>query len=120
MYFHFTVFMLFYAAQVTDEDIQAANQEYQSLSDLVLWSLPNVLLQPLLVRLQLDVGQKITEQSAKKWLLSADPALRSVVIKEALQWKRGPVSQVIMKMSFVTEYFIIVVFIGRCPTTTKS
>ncbi|KAK4884600.1 hypothetical protein RN001_000871 [Aquatica leii] len=79
--------------EVTEEDINNANEEYQSLSDIVLWTLPNVLLQPLLIRLQLDVGQKITEQSAKKWLLSADPALRSVVIKEALQCKKGIISQ---------------------------
>ncbi|KAB0803978.1 hypothetical protein PPYR_00948 [Photinus pyralis] len=74
--------------EISEEDIRAANEEYQSLSDIVLWTLPNTLLQPLLVRLQLDVSQKIPEQNAKKWLLSADPALRSVVIKEALQWKR--------------------------------
>ncbi|KAF5270238.1 hypothetical protein FQA39_LY08452 [Lamprigera yunnana] len=79
--------------EVTEEDICKANEEYQSLSDIVLWTLPNVLLQPLLMRLQLDVGQKITEQSAKKWLLTADPALRSVVIKEALQCKKGILSQ---------------------------
>ncbi|KAF5280438.1 hypothetical protein FQR65_LT03247 [Abscondita terminalis] len=79
--------------EVTEDDICNANEEYQSLSDLVLWTLPNVLLQPLLIRLQLDVGQKITEQSAKKWLLSADPALRNVVVKEALQCKKGIVSQ---------------------------
>lgn len=64
------------------------------MSDLVLWSLPNALLQPLLARLQLNIGQKFTEQDAKKWLLSADPALRAVVIKEALQWKKGGVGQV--------------------------
>lgn len=71
-----------------------ANAEYQSLSDLVLWSLPGVLLQPLLARLRIDVSQGMTEQNAKKWLLKADPALRSVVSKEALQWKKGAVSQV--------------------------
>lgn len=67
-----------------------ANEEYQSLSDLVLWSLPEQLLQPLLVRLRLDHGLK--ENNVKRWLLSADPALKSVVSKEALQWKKGAVS----------------------------
>nr|CAI5867843.1 unnamed protein product [Callosobruchus analis] len=74
--------------EITEEEIEIANEEYQSLSDLVLWSLPDVLLQPLLIRLRLDVNNSITEQNAKKWLLSADPELRSVVSKEALQWKK--------------------------------
>ncbi|CAH1981368.1 unnamed protein product [Acanthoscelides obtectus] len=74
--------------EITEEEIKTANEDYQSLSDLVLWSLPDVLLQPLLVRLRLDVNNGITEQNAKKWLLSADPELRSVVSKEALQWKK--------------------------------
>nr|CAH7759363.1 unnamed protein product [Callosobruchus chinensis] len=75
--------------EITEEEIKTANEEYQSLSDLALWSLPDVLLQPLLVRLRLDVNNSITEQNAKKWLLSADPELRSVVSKEALQWKKS-------------------------------
>lgn len=73
--------------KITEEEIKGANEEYQSLSDLVLWSLPDVLLQPLLVRLRLDVNYG--EQNAKKWLLGADSQLRSVVCKEALQWKKG-------------------------------
>jgi leucine-rich repeat-containing protein 49 len=76
-------------AEVTEEEVKRANEEYQSLSDLVLWSLPDVLLQPLLVRLRLDVSYGVSEQNAKKWLLSADPDLKSVVSKEALQWKKG-------------------------------
>lgn len=81
--------------QISDSEIEAANFEYQSLTDLVLWSLPDVLLQPLLVRLRLDSNQSAKEGgSAKKWLSSADPALRNVVSKEALQWKKGTVSQV--------------------------
>lgn len=67
---------------------------YQSLNDLVLWSLPDAMLQPLLGRLRIDVNQGVTEQNVKKWLLSAESELRSVVSKEALQWKRGAVSQV--------------------------
>lgn len=85
--------------QITEEDIRKANEEYQSLSDLVLWSLPSVLLQPLLVRLRIDVNHGVTEQNAKKWLMRADPALRSVVSKEALQWKKGSVSQVTISTS---------------------
>jgi leucine-rich repeat-containing protein 49 len=81
-------------AEVTEEEVKRANEEYQSLSDLVLWSLPDVLLQPLLVRLRLDVSYGVSEQNAKKWLLSADPDLKSVVSKEALQWKKGCAVQV--------------------------
>lgn len=80
--------------QITEDEIKRSHGEYQSLSDLVLWSLPDVLLQPLLVRLRIDVNHGVTEQNAKKWLLKADPELRSVVSKEALQWKKGSVSQV--------------------------
>ncbi|KAK9872354.1 hypothetical protein WA026_017812 [Henosepilachna vigintioctopunctata] len=73
--------------EVTQKETEEANAEYQGLSDLVLWSLPDIHLQPLLTRLRIDVKQ--SEQSAKKWLLSADPELKSVVSKEALQWKKG-------------------------------
>ncbi|CAG9765800.1 unnamed protein product [Ceutorhynchus assimilis] len=79
--------------EFSEDDIKQANKEYQSLSDIVLWSLPDVLLQPLLVRLRIDINHGVTEQNAKKWLLQADPELRSVVSKEALQWKKGSVSQ---------------------------
>ncbi|CAH0550353.1 unnamed protein product [Brassicogethes aeneus] len=79
--------------EVTDEEIASANEEFRGLSDLVLWSLPDVLLQPLLERLRIDVNRGLTEDNAKKWLLTADPALRSVVSKEALQWKKGAPSQ---------------------------
>lgn len=78
--------------EVKEEEIAAANEEYRSLSELVLWSLPDVLLQPLLARLRLEGHE--SEQKAKKWLLAADPALRSVVTKEALQWKKSSVNQV--------------------------
>ncbi|KAL1514064.1 hypothetical protein ABEB36_003387 [Hypothenemus hampei] len=79
--------------QITEEEIAEANAKYQSLSDLVLWSLPDVLLQPLLLKLRIDVTRGIKEQNAKKWLLKADPELRSVMSKEALQCKKGSVSQ---------------------------
>lgn len=83
---------------VTEEEIKTANEEYQSLSDLILWSLPDVLLQPLLVRLRLEGHE--SEQKAKQWLLAADPALRSVVTKEALQWKKSAVNQVLINLYF--------------------
>lgn len=60
--------------------------------------MPDILLHPLLLRLHLDVSPNTGTTSkefsnAKKWLLKADPALRSVVSKEALQWKKGTVTQ---------------------------
>jgi leucine-rich repeat-containing protein 49 len=76
----------------------AASAEFQGLSDIVLCSLPDTLLQPLLERLHLEGNQSMSQQqqpvSAKQWLWGADPALRSVVAKEALQWHRGMLSQV--------------------------
>ena len=59
-------------------------------------SLPESLLQPLLQRLHLEKVQKQTgEITAKQFLLNSDPALRSVVAKEALQWRKGNITQVI-------------------------
>ncbi|GJQ76207.1 hypothetical protein Trydic_g1950 [Trypoxylus dichotomus] len=74
--------------EVTEDDITQANRDYQSLSDLVLWSLPESLLQPLLTRLHIDLNRTVSEITARQWLSRADPALRSVVCKEALQWKK--------------------------------
>lgn len=73
------------------EDIAAATEEFRGLSEMVLWSLPDTLLQPLLSRLRLETSQ----QSARHWLWNADPALRTVVAKEALQWRRANLSQVL-------------------------
>ncbi|XP_063242496.1 leucine-rich repeat-containing protein 49 [Bacillus rossius redtenbacheri] len=78
--------------EVSEDEASAASEEFQGLSDLVLWSLPDSLLQPLLARLRLDDGAR--PASAKQWLWGADPALRAVVSKEALQWRRGGPSQV--------------------------
>lgn len=89
--------------EVKEEEITAANEEYQGLSDLILWSLPDVLLQPLLARLRLEGHE--SEQKAKKWLLAADPALRSVVTKEALQWKKSAVNQVNTKCFLLAGNF---------------
>lgn len=76
---------------VTEDDVSSASEEYQGLRDLVLWCLPDSLLQPLLNRLRIDGGR--TQQSARQWLWTADAALRSVVAKEALQWRRGTLTQ---------------------------
>ncbi|CAG9862112.1 unnamed protein product [Phyllotreta striolata] len=75
--------------EITENDVKLANEEYQGLSDLVLWSLPDVILQPLLIRMRIEVN----EQDVKKWLLQANPELRSVISKEALQWKKTSLSQ---------------------------
>ncbi|XP_050500264.1 leucine-rich repeat-containing protein 49 isoform X3 [Diabrotica virgifera virgifera] len=79
--------------EITETDVKAANEEYQGLSDLVLWSLPDSLLQPLLVRMRIDISNNAFDQDAKKWLLNADPDLKSVISKEALQWKKPSLSQ---------------------------
>ncbi|GLH07241.1 Protein artichoke [Gryllus bimaculatus] len=79
--------------EITDEDITTACEEFQGLSNIVLWSLPESLLQPLLSRLRLEGSRGSSQQSAKQWLFTADPALRSVVAKEALQWRRGTLTQ---------------------------
>ncbi|EEB15486.1 conserved hypothetical protein [Pediculus humanus corporis] len=75
--------------EITERDLAQVAAEYQSLSDLVLWSLPENLLQPLLSRLRIDGTRTNPQQTARQWLMNADPALRSVVCKEALQWRRG-------------------------------
>lgn len=77
--------------QVTDEEVKSANQTYHGLSDIVLRALPDAPLQPLLSRLGRSGNSSV---SAKAWLRAADPALRDVIAKEALQYKKGHVSQV--------------------------
>lgn len=73
---------------ITEDEIQDAEQMYSGLSDLVLWSLPEQLLQPLLIRLRLDETCLASKMTAKEWLMQADPSLKNVVGKEALQWKK--------------------------------
>lgn len=77
--------------QVTDEEIKLANRTYGGLSDIVLRAIPDAPLQPLLSRLGRSGN---SAASAKAWLRAADPALRDVIAKEALQYKKGNVSQV--------------------------
>ncbi|XP_034835331.1 leucine-rich repeat-containing protein 49 [Maniola hyperantus] len=75
---------------ITDEEMKLANKTYSGLSDMVLRALPDAPLQPLLTRLG-KTGN--SGSSAKAWLRAADPALRDVIAKEALQYKKGHVSQ---------------------------
>lgn len=70
---------------VTEDEIQQAQQMYAGLSDLVLWSLPDALLEPLLARLRLDETCTASQMLAKNWLMQADASLKNVVGKEALQ-----------------------------------
>ncbi|KAL5244269.1 hypothetical protein ACI65C_011679 [Semiaphis heraclei] len=72
--------------EVDEPQIAKSMDTFKGLSNLVLYSLPESLLTPLLNKLQLDYS---AEESACKWLKSSDPALRSVVCKEALQWRKN-------------------------------
>lgn len=81
-----------YFIQVDDAQITKSSDTFKGLSNLVLYSLPESLLTPLLNKLQLDYS---AEESACKWLKSSDPALRNVVCKEALQWRKNGNAQVI-------------------------
>lgn len=74
---------------VTEEEVIEAGEEYKSLGDLVLQSLPENLLHPLLNRLRVDAGRSCFQQTAKQWLWSVESSLQSVVCKEALQWRKG-------------------------------
>ncbi|XP_012227652.1 leucine-rich repeat-containing protein 49 [Linepithema humile] len=81
--------------EITAEEIELANREYAGLVDIVMCSLPDSLLQPLLQRLHLEKVQRQSGEqiTAKQFLFNCDPALRSVVAKEALQWRKGNVTQ---------------------------
>lgn len=75
--------------EVSEAETEAANAMYAGLSNLVLWSMPDVMLQPLLARLRLDESCTASKLSPKEWLLRAEnKSLRLVVGKEALQWKK--------------------------------
>lgn len=75
---------------VTEEETEESHKAYAGLSDLVLWSLPETLLEPLLTRLRLDETCLASKMTAKQWLMQADPSLKIVVGKEALQSKKSP------------------------------
>ncbi|XP_055549986.1 uncharacterized protein LOC129732778 [Wyeomyia smithii] len=74
--------------EIAEEEVRAAEDMYSGLSDLVLWSLPEGLLQPLLQRLRLEETAHATKMTAKEWLMQADTSLKNIVGKEALQWKK--------------------------------
>ncbi|XP_053690801.1 uncharacterized protein LOC128739345 [Sabethes cyaneus] len=74
--------------EISEEEVRAAEDMYSGLSDLVLWSLPEGLLQPLLQRLRLEETAHATKMTAKEWLMQADSSLKNIVGKEALQWKK--------------------------------
>lgn len=83
---------------VTSEEIEEAQIAYTGLSDLVLWSLPDSLLEPLLARMKLDESYSASKLTPKQWLMDADQSLKAVVGKEALQCKKlvaGPDESVI-------------------------
>ncbi|KAH8302162.1 hypothetical protein KR044_003398 [Drosophila immigrans] len=76
--------------EITEAEVEAANAMYAGLSNLVLWSMPDGMLQPLLARLRLDETCTASKLSPKDWLLRAEnKSLRLVVGKEALQWKKA-------------------------------
>ncbi|TDG53314.1 hypothetical protein AWZ03_000129 [Drosophila navojoa] len=75
--------------EVTEAETEAANAMYAGLSNLVLWSMPEGMLQPLLARLRLDESCTASKLSPKEWLQRPEnKSLRLVVGKEALQWKK--------------------------------
>ncbi|XP_055635068.1 formin-J [Toxorhynchites rutilus septentrionalis] len=79
--------------EINEEEVRSAENMYAGLSDLVLWSLPEGLLQPLLQRLRLEETAFATKMTAKEWLMQADSSLKNVVGKEALQWKKHSITQ---------------------------
>ena len=80
--------------EISDEEIIEAENVYAGLSDLVLWSLPDSLLQPLFTRLRVDEIVLSNKMTPKEWLMKqADESIRQVVGKEALQWKKLTASQ---------------------------
>ena len=79
---------------ITEEESVEAENTYGGLSDLVLWSLPDSLLQPLFARLHVEEVLQNNKITAKEWLMrQADESIRHVVGKEALQWKKNTNAQ---------------------------
>jgi leucine-rich repeat-containing protein 49 len=80
--------------EITEEEIAEAENTYNGLSDLVLWSLPENLLNPLFTRLRVDEMLQNSKITPKEWLMKqADESIRLVVGKEALQWKKNNAAQ---------------------------
>ncbi|XP_014253661.1 leucine-rich repeat-containing protein 49 isoform X2 [Cimex lectularius] len=70
--------------QITPVELTSSDLEFRGLSNIVISCLPDNLLEPLLERLQLN--QTITRP--REWLDLAEPSIRTVVAKEALQWRK--------------------------------
>jgi leucine-rich repeat-containing protein 49 len=80
--------------EITEAELQEAEKTFGGLSDLVLWSLPDSLLQPLFTRLRVDEVLINNKMTPKEWLMKqADESIRNVVGKEALQWKKSVATQ---------------------------
>lgn len=80
--------------EITEEEIAEAENTYNGLSELVLWSLPENLLNPLFTRLRVDEMLQNSKITPKEWLMKqADESIRLVVGKEALQWKKNNSAQ---------------------------
>lgn len=80
--------------EITEEEIAEAENTYNGLSELVLWSLPENLLNPLFTRLRVDEMLQNSKITPKEWLMKqADESIRLVVGKEALQWKKNNAAQ---------------------------
>jgi leucine-rich repeat-containing protein 49 len=68
--------------EITDEEIMEAESTYSGLSDLVLWSLPESLLNPLFIRLRVDEMLQNSKITPKEWLMKqADESIRLIVGK---------------------------------------
>ncbi|XP_058808436.1 leucine-rich repeat-containing protein 49 [Phymastichus coffea] len=80
---------------VTEESVNVANEEYSGLADIVIWSIPDALLQPILHRYRLERIQKQhgEQLTAKQFLFNSDPAIKTVIAKEALLWRKGNITQ---------------------------
>jgi leucine-rich repeat-containing protein 49 len=75
--------------EITDQEIQDAEITYSGLADLILWSLPDSLLQPLFSRLHVEEKIQSNKITPKEWLMQyAEESIRHIVGKEALQWKK--------------------------------
>lgn len=80
--------------EITEQEIQEAEITFSGLADLILWSLPDSLLQPLFSRLHVEEKIQNNKITPKEWLIQyADESIRHVVGKEALQWKKTPNTQ---------------------------
>ena len=80
--------------EISETEVSEAESTYGGLSDLVLWSLPESLLQPLFQRLHVDEVLQNNKMTPKEWLMKqADESIRQVVGKEALQWKKSTAPQ---------------------------